>query len=134
MRLYRQCIRTAAPVAVAVLLIGLSTVRADDAPGQLTEQDVGRDIFVVHCETCHGLHGEGTKGHQIPSTGPALQGDPFVIAAPPVAIASVIRNGRTGARRLYNDVFPHMPSVDASMIEDLRPLIAYLKGDMQKGK
>jgi mono/diheme cytochrome c family protein len=134
MRFYRQCISTAALVALAVLLIGLSTVRADNAPDQLTEQDVGRDIYVVRCQTCHGLHGEGTKGYQNPSPGPALQGDPFIIAAPPIAIANVIRHGRTGARRLYNDVFPDMPSFDASMIEDLRPLIAYLKGDMQKGK
>jgi hypothetical protein len=63
-----------------------------------------------------------------------LQGNQFIVYAPDTAIAEVIRNGRTGAKRHYDDTYPDMPSFDATMIQDLRPLIAYLKGDMQKGK
>ncbi|HET7394814.1 MAG TPA: cytochrome c [Gammaproteobacteria bacterium] len=100
----------------------------------ITDQDVGRAIYNARCETCHGLHGEGTKGHQLPATAPPLQGNQFIVYAPDTAIAEVIRNGRTGAKRHYDDTYPDMPSFDATMIQDLRPLIAYLKGDMQKGK
>jgi mono/diheme cytochrome c family protein len=100
----------------------------------ITDQDVGRAIFNARCETCHGLHGEGTKGHELPATAPPLQGDQFIVYAPDTAIAEVIRNGRTGAKRHYDDTYPDMPSFDATMIADLRPLIAYLKGDMQQGK
>lgn len=101
-------------------------------PVVLTDQGVGREIYLQRCSTCHGPDGQGTKGLEIPATGPALKGDPFIIAAPPEIIADVIRHGRTGAKRLYNDTFPDMPSFDATMIQDIRPLIAYLKGDMQK--
>lgn len=99
---------------------------------ELTEQGTGREIYLQRCSTCHGPDGQGTKGLEIPATGPALKGDPFILAAPDTLIAQVIRHGRTGAKRLYDDTFPDMPSFDASMIPDIRPLIAYLKGDMQK--
>lgn len=121
-------------LAIGGLVHSRPAIAAGDTAGAITEQDVGRDIYVVRCSTCHGVHGRGTKGYELPATGPALQGDKFIIYAPPTAIAAVIRNGRTGAERHFNDTFPDMPSFDASMIEDLRPLIAYLKGDMQKGK
>lgn len=97
----------------------------------LTDQGQGRAMFLARCSTCHGPDGQGTKGIEIPATGPALKGDPFIIAAPDAVIAEVIRHGRTGAKRLYDDTFPDMPSFDATKIPDLRPLIAYLKGDMQ---
>jgi mono/diheme cytochrome c family protein len=95
------------------------------------EQSVGRDIFLQRCSTCHGPDGQGTKGIEIPATGPALKGNQFVISAPYEVIADVIRHGRTGARRHYDDTFPDMPSFDATMVENLPALIAYLKGDMQ---
>lgn len=99
---------------------------------ELTEQGTGREIYLQRCSTCHGPDGQGTKGLEIPATGPALKGDPFILAAPDALIAQVIRHGRTGAKRLYDDTFPDMPSFDATLIPDLRPLMAYLKGDMQK--
>jgi len=120
---------TAATASVLV-----SSKAESQAPGSLTEQDAGRAIYEARCETCHGLHGRGTKGYEIPATGPALQGDPFIINTPEIVIAQVIRNGRTGARRTFNDTFADMPSFDGSRIPDLRPLIAYLKGDMQQNK
>jgi mono/diheme cytochrome c family protein len=95
-------------------------------------QLVGKELFYVHCSTCHGPVGQGTKGVQQPATGPALKGNQFIISAPEAMIWDVIRHGRTGARRHYDDAFPDMPSFDATRIEDLRPLIAYLKGNMQK--
>jgi len=105
---------------------------ADDS-GEITTQDVGKDIYEVRCMTCHGENGDGNVNKIMPITAPPLKGDQFVISAPDKMIADVIRHGRTGARRHYDDTFADMPSFDASMIEDLRPLIAYLKGDMQSG-
>jgi len=105
---------------------------ADDSGG-ITVQDVGKDIYEVRCSTCHGENGDGNVGKIMPLTAPPLKGDQFVISAPDKMIADVIRHGRTGARRHFDDTYADMPSFDASMIEDLRPLIAYLKGDMQSG-
>ncbi len=102
------------------------------ASGSLSEQQIGQAIYRVRCATCHGPNGEGTKGLEIPATAPPLRGNQFVKFAPPTALADVIRNGRNGTERVYDETYADMPSFDASMIEDLRPLIAYMKGDMQQ--
>lgn len=107
---------------------------AADEGGGITQQDVGKDIYEQRCSTCHGENGDGNVGKIMPLTAPPLKGDQFVISAPDKMIADVIRHGRTGARRHYDDTYADMPSFDATMIEDIRPLIAYLKGDMQSGK
>ena len=123
-----------ASAAFAIAIFAVQGQAADQTTAtSLTDQDTGRAVFEARCATCHGDHGEGTKGHQLPATAPPLQGNQFIIYAPDTAIADVIRHGRTGAKRHYDDTYPDMPSFDASMIQDLRPLIAYLKGDMQKG-
>jgi len=122
--------------ALGACVISLALVQrpavADDSSG-ITQQDVGREIFEARCSTCHGENGDGNVGKIMPLTAPPLKGDQFVISAPDKMIADVIRHGRTGARRHFDDTYPDMPSFDASMIEDIRPLIAYLKGDMQSG-
>ncbi|HEX5339835.1 MAG TPA: cytochrome c [Gammaproteobacteria bacterium] len=124
-----------ASAALATVFFAVPGRAADQATGtSLTEQDAGRAIYDARCSTCHGVHGEGTKGHQIPATAPPLQGNQFIVYAPDAAIAEVIRHGRTGAKRHYDDTYPDMPSFDATRIADLRPLIAYLKGEMQQGK
>lgn len=116
--------------AAGAALLFMPSVNAADS-GVMSEQAVGKAIYDARCSTCHGPNGEGTKGYQIPATAPALRGDPFVQYGSADAIAEVIRHGRTGAKRHYDDTFPDMPSFDATMIEDIRPLIAYLKGEMQ---
>jgi len=122
-----------AAAGAASLVTVSRTALADDDSGAITVQDVGKDIYDTRCSTCHGPGGDGNVGHTMPYTAPPLKGDQFVISAPDKMIADVIRHGRTGARRHFDDTYPDMPSFDASMIEDLRPLLAYLKGDMQKG-
>jgi mono/diheme cytochrome c family protein len=120
-------------LALAVGSAAFFTTSAQAAePGALTAQDAGRAIYKVRCETCHGINGKGTKGYQLPATGPALQGNPLIIGAPEVALSDIIRGGRTGAKRVYDEMYADMPSFDAYMIPDLRPLLAYLKGDMQQ--
>lgn len=120
-----------ASAAGAMLIVFQSAFAAD--PGILTEQATGKAIYEARCSTCHGPNGEGTKGYQIPATAPPLRGDPFVQYGSVAAIVQVIRHGRTGAKRHYDDTYADMPSFDATMIDDLRPLIAFLKGDLQKG-
>lgn len=123
-------------IALGACIVSLVLVQrpavADDSSG-ITQQDVGREIFEARCSTCHGENGDGNVGKIMPLTAPPLKGDQFVISAPDKMIADVIRHGRTGARRHFDDTYPDMPSFDATMIEDIRPLIAYLKGDMQSG-
>lgn len=119
-------------VGIASLMTTSRTARADNDSGAITEQDVGKGIFDARCATCHGDGGDGNVGKIMPLTAPPLKGDQFVISAPDKMVADVIRHGRTGARRHFDDTYPDMPSFDASMIEDIRPLIAYLKGEMQK--
>lgn len=120
----------AAVAATGSLVLVQRPAVADDSA--ITDQDIGKDIYEVRCSTCHGEGGDGNVGKIMPVTAPPLRGNQFIISAPDKMIADVIRHGRTGARRHYDDTYPDMPSFDASMIEDIRPLIAYLKGDMQK--
>ena len=88
--------------------------------------------YQLRCATCHGDRGQGTRNWGVPPTGPALKGNPFVANGSPAAIAQVIRKGRQGARRLYDDAYPNMPAFDVGMVPDVDALVAYLKGDLQK--
>jgi mono/diheme cytochrome c family protein len=87
--------------------------------------------FTLRCSGCHGLEGQGTKA-QVPALGPALKGNPFIVNGSPAAIRTVIRKGRAGQKRLYNDTYPNMPSFGAEAVPDVDALVAFLKGDLQK--
>ena len=68
----------------------------------------------------------------LPSLGPALKGNPFIVNGSPAAIKSVIRKGRSGQKRIYDDTYPNMPSFGFEVVPDTDALVAYLKGDLQK--
>jgi mono/diheme cytochrome c family protein len=121
---------TAISLMSVIVLISPRQARAQDQSA-VTDQDVGKAIYEVRCEACHGPDGKSWRNQATQVPAPPLKGDEFVIAAPDTVIADVIRNGRTGEKRHYDDTYADMPSFDASMIADLRPLLAYLKGDMQ---
>lgn len=87
--------------------------------------------YKMRCSNCHGDVGQGTR-HLLPSLGPALKGNPFVANGSVAAIRTVIRKGRQGERRLYNDTFPNMPSFGSEAIPDVEALIGYLKGPLQQ--
>ena len=91
----------------------------------------GAENYKLRCSHCHGGNGQGTRA-QIPPLGPALKGNPFVVNGSPAALRQVIRKGRQGEKRLYNDAYPNMPAFGAEAIDDVDALVAYLKGDMQK--
>ncbi len=87
--------------------------------------------YQLRCGACHGDQGQGTKG-MIPSLGPALKGNPFVVSGSADAVKNVIRKGRGGKKRLYNEAYPNMPAYGAEFVSDIDALVAYLKGDLQK--
>jgi mono/diheme cytochrome c family protein len=91
----------------------------------------GALTYKLRCSGCHGAGGQGTRA-VLPSLGPALKGNPFVVNGSPAAIKQVIRRGRSGQKRLYDDTFPNMPSFGSEPVPDADALVAYLKGDLQK--
>ena len=87
--------------------------------------------YQMRCAACHGSEGQGTKA-QVPALAPALKGNPFVVNGSPAAIRTIIRKGRSGQKRLYNDTYPNMPSFGPEAVPDVDALVAYLKGDLQR--
>lgn len=85
-------------------------------------------VYEIRCSLCHGASGEGTKA---PPLGPPLKGNAFVVNAPPAAIAQVIRKGRSGRERAYDEAYPNMPAFSPVNVTDVDALIQYLKGDLQ---
>jgi len=91
----------------------------------------GKEFYMTRCAACHGSAGQGTK-HLVPALGPALKGNPFITSGGVAAIKAVIRKGRSGQKRLYDDTYPNMPAFGPEAVPDAEAVIAYLKGDMQK--
>ena len=111
-------------LATALLLGALSptaTFAAVDAAG----------FYQMRCASCHGADGQGTRA-SVPPLAPALKGNPFVVNGSPAALRTVIRKGRSGQKRLYNDAYPNMPSFGAEAVPDVDGLVAYIKGDLQR--
>jgi mono/diheme cytochrome c family protein len=100
----------------------LSSLASFDAAG----------FYQMRCATCHGNEGQGTRNWGVPPTGPALKGNPFVVNGSPVALRTVIRKGRAGSKRLYDDAYPNMPSFGPGAVPDVDALVTFLKTDLQK--
>jgi mono/diheme cytochrome c family protein len=89
--------------------------------------------YKLRCATCHGVDGEGTRDKS-PSLGPPLRGNPLVVNAPAEVLASIIRHGRGGQQRAYDDAYPNMPAFDAGLVPDAVGLATYLKTVLQQQK
>ena len=87
--------------------------------------------YQMRCASCHGAEGQGSRA-SVPPLAPALRGNPFVVNGSPAALRTVIRKGRSGQKRLYNDAYPNMPAFGAEAVPDVDGLVAYIKGDLQK--
>lgn len=87
--------------------------------------------YKLRCATCHGVNGEGTRDKS-PSLGPPLRGNPLVINAPADMLASIIRHGRSGQQRVYDDAYPNMPAFNAGLVPDAVGLATYLKTVLQQ--
>lgn len=110
----------------SIILLGSTLAPA----GALAANDAAK-MYELRCSTCHGANGQGTRA-SLPSLGPALKGNPFIVNGSPAAISRVIRKGRQGQKRLYDDTYPNMPSFGFEVVPDTDVLVAYLKGDLQK--
>jgi len=97
-----------------------------------TEVDAA-GYYKLRCATCHGANGEGTRDKS-PSLGPPLRGNPLVINAPAEMLMSIIRRGRGGQQRVYDDAYPNMPAFDAGLVPDAMGLATYLKTVLQQDK
>jgi len=113
------------PWVAAGILAGLPAAQA-----AASEVDAA-GYYKMRCATCHGVNGEGTRDRS-PSLGPPLRGNPFVISAPVEMLMSVIRHGRGGQQRAYDDAYPNMPAFDAGMVPDALGLATYLKTVLQR--
>src|SRR5687768_5379229 len=87
--------------------------------------------YKLRCATCHGVNGEGTRDKS-PPLGPPLRGNPLVINDPAEMLASIIRHGRGGQQRVYDDAYRNMPAFDAGMVPDANGLATYLKTVLQQ--
>ncbi len=111
----------ASALCIAGALFPVAANAAYDAAG----------AYTLRCSSCHGDKGQGTKGVS-PTLGPALKANPFIVAGSADAIKNIIRKGRGGKKRLYNESYPNMPAFGAEFVSDIDAMVAYLKGDMQK--
>jgi cytochrome c len=120
-----DAIKRLLPLAVLSIFAGLpmsqATASEVDAAG----------YYELRCATCHGAEGEGTR-NKSPSLGPPLRGNPFVINAPVEMLTRLIRHGRGGQQRVYDDAYPNMPAFDAGLVPDAAGLATYLKTVLQQ--
>jgi len=112
--------------SLAVLALGLcfastASFAAFDAAG----------FYEMRCSGCHGKEGQGTRD-KIPPLAPPLRGNPLVVNAPAPVLVQIIRKGRAGRQRVYDDAYPNMPSFGPEAVPDPEALIEYLKTDLQK--
>jgi mono/diheme cytochrome c family protein len=87
--------------------------------------------YNLRCASCHGANGEGTRDKS-PSLAPPLRGNPLVINAPVEVLVNIIRHGRGGQQRVYDESFPNMPAFDAGLVPDAIGLATYLKTVLQQ--
>lgn len=85
----------------------------------------GSNIYKVKCSMCHGPTGTGTP------MGPTVKGNEFVTKGKAEDIKKVIIEGRSGSNKKYSNISIDMPKVPMSD-EDVKALISFLQGDLQK--
>jgi mono/diheme cytochrome c family protein len=112
-------------IAASVLAVGLPIY-----PASASEVDAA-GYYEMRCATCHGASGEGTRDKS-PSLGPPLRGNPLVMHAPAEMLMDIIRHGRGGQQRAYDDAYPNMPAFDAGMVPDALGLATFLKTVLQE--
>lgn len=126
-----------------LITLGISIGALAASAGALAQQDVYpshqvagenqnmANVYRLRCSACHGANGEGTD-REWPRLAPALKGNPFVKAAPAAALISVIRLGRNGRERLYQESYPNMPAFGSSAVTDAEGLVRFLKTELQR--
>ena len=112
-------------LAVVSILSGLPISQA------IASEVDAAGYYELRCASCHGVNGEGTRDKS-PSLAPPLRGNPLVINAPVELLIGIIRHGRGGQQRVYDDAYPNMPAFDAGLVPDPAGLANYLKTVLQQ--
>lgn len=120
-----NAIKTLIQLVVLSILSGLPVSQA------IASEVDAAGYYELRCASCHGVNGEGTRD-KAPSLGPPLRGNPLVINAPAEILVSIIRHGRGGQQRVYDDAYPNMPAFDAGLVPDAAGLANYLKTVLQQ--
>lgn len=81
----------------------------------------GAAIFKAKCSLCHGAEGKGS------TMAPAFKGNSWIKGASNAEITEVIKNGRKGAAKKYNNFFSDMPASKGLPESDVNALVEYLK-------
>jgi mono/diheme cytochrome c family protein len=116
------------------LRLAALTVFAASPMSQAAASEVdAAGYYELRCASCHGAEGEGTRDRS-PSLGPPLRDNPFVINAPADMLVSLIRHGRGGQQRVYDDAYPNMPAFDAGLVPDAAGLVNFLKTVLQQDR
>ena len=108
-----------------VIIIALSSV-VGALVSQTSLATDGKGTFASTCAACHGNNGQGTQG-----LAPALKGNAFIVKGKLADIEDTIQNGRSGDKKKYKDMPTAMPAWHLSDA-DLKAVVAYLQGDLQK--
>lgn len=109
-------------VSIAIALLTAATALASGAASAAD----GKSIFASTCASCHGTKGQGTPG-----LAPALKGNAFVTGGKLEDLQNTIQNGRSGDQKKYKDIPMAMPGWHLSA-DDLKAVVGYLRGDLQK--
>ncbi|MBS1887502.1 MAG: c-type cytochrome [Actinobacteria bacterium] len=113
-------LRARRATVAAALLLGVFAVTSwanpptAKGPAAARQLEAGRELFEEHCSSCHGLHGEGTKG-QAPSLRAAGEG----------AADFYLRTGRMPLGQVGDEPLPGEPRLDNAEIE---ALVRYVGG------
>ena len=126
-RLLVDVVKRPLPLAALTIVAGFPMSQA-----AASEVDAA-GYYELRCASCHGAEGEGTRDRS-PSLGPPLRGNPFVINAPAEMLVNLIRHGRGGQQRVYDDAYPNMPAFDAGLVPDAAGLVNYLKTVLQQDR
>jgi len=89
----------------------------------------GKDLYVVHCQNCHGEKGEGLAELAPPLT------DTLFMKANAARLACIIKNGMSGEieinNTIYNEKMPAFPDLMPIDIAQLRVYISNAFGNQQ---
>jgi hypothetical protein len=92
----------------------------------------GIDAPAIYTTALLRMSRKQRAGHRatLPSLGPALKGNPFIVNGSPAAIKQVIRKGRSG-RSASTTTPTRTCRHSAGAVPDADALVAYLKGGLQ---
>ena len=115
------------PLFFAIAVSGLGALLSNSA--YAADDSAGSKIF--HSQDCTGCH--GPKGEGIPGLAPPLKGSQFVSTASDQDVAHTIKFGRSGSDKHFKDLSQPMPAHSNLTDQQLKDLVQYLKGELQKG-